>query len=375
MAAADVVFTTGANHALDLLLGSWTGAAHRGLSARRVRPEPCGDGGQRLRRARRCRSTATAGCDVDERRHGPGRRSARAGAPDRAGQPPRHRPAGRASSPRCAAALGVPLVIDAAQALGHLDCAVGADAIYSSSRKWMAGPRGVGFLADPTRAGRAAAAAAATAGVGPAVHGDAAASNTVRPISLRAWGFRSRSANTWPPDPEQHPRRGWPSSARLTRTALAEVDGWRVVEPVDEPTAITTLAPPDGADPQRVRSVADRRARDRHHLRRGAARAVRDGRPGAAGVAARRQHRRRPGHVRRGAGRRDRPGVTAGHCDIAVKCALPIDKHLGPPKPRTPTRRQPMEVLVMTTDPDGPRSKNHPSSPNAATVRTGSISL
>ena len=43
--------------------------------------------------------------------------------------------------------LGLPLVVDAAQALGHLDCAVGADAIYSSSRKWMAGPRGVGVLA------------------------------------------------------------------------------------------------------------------------------------------------------------------------------------------------------------------------------------
>ena len=40
---------------------------------------------------------------------------------------------------------------------------------------------------------------------------------------------------------------------RLTRTALAEVNGWRVVEPVDEPTSITTLAPMDGADPQKVR--------------------------------------------------------------------------------------------------------------------------
>ena len=32
---------------------------------------------------------------------------------------------GRASSPTCAAASGVPLVVDAAQALGHIDCAVG----------------------------------------------------------------------------------------------------------------------------------------------------------------------------------------------------------------------------------------------------------
>jgi pyridoxal 5-phosphate dependent beta-lyase len=46
----------------------------------------------------------------------------------------------------------------------------------------------------------------------------------------------------------------------MTRTALAEVRGWRVVEPLDEPTAITTLAPVDGADPERVRAwlIAER---------------------------------------------------------------------------------------------------------------------
>ena len=41
---------------------------------------------------------------------------------------------------------------------------------------------------------------------------------------------------------------------RLTREALADVKGWRVVEPLDEPTAITTLVPLDGADPQKVRA-------------------------------------------------------------------------------------------------------------------------
>ena len=47
---------------------------------------------------------------------------------------------------------------------------------------------------------------------------------------------------------------------RLTRIALADIKGWRVVEPLDEPTAITTLAPVD-ADPQRVRAwlIAERR--------------------------------------------------------------------------------------------------------------------
>jgi hercynylcysteine S-oxide lyase len=43
-------------------------------------------------------------------------------------------------------AAGVPLVLDAAQSLGHADTDLGADAVYSTSRKWLAGPRGVGIL-------------------------------------------------------------------------------------------------------------------------------------------------------------------------------------------------------------------------------------
>ena len=36
--------------------------------------------------------------------------------------------------------------------------------------------------------------------------------------------------------------------------------GWRVVEPLDEPTAITTLEPVDGVDPPKVRAwlIAER---------------------------------------------------------------------------------------------------------------------
>jgi pyridoxal 5-phosphate dependent beta-lyase len=41
---------------------------------------------------------------------------------------------------------GVPLVLDAAQSLGHADVDLGADVVYSTSRKWLAGPRGVGML-------------------------------------------------------------------------------------------------------------------------------------------------------------------------------------------------------------------------------------
>ena len=35
---------------------------------------------------------------------------------------------------------------------------------------------------------------------------------------------------------------------RATRAALDGVSGWTVVEPADEPTATTTLRPPDGVD-------------------------------------------------------------------------------------------------------------------------------
>ncbi len=47
----------------------------------------------------------------------------------------------------------------------------------------------------------------------------------------------------------------------LSRTVLADVAGWTVVEEVEEPSAITTLAPNDGADPQAVRGwlLAERR--------------------------------------------------------------------------------------------------------------------
>jgi hercynylcysteine S-oxide lyase len=46
----------------------------------------------------------------------------------------------------CAAA-GVPLWVDAAQAVGHVNASVGADAIYAPGRKWLAGPRGAAIFA------------------------------------------------------------------------------------------------------------------------------------------------------------------------------------------------------------------------------------
>jgi pyridoxal 5-phosphate dependent beta-lyase len=256
LSGSDVVFTTGSNNALDILLNGWPGEhtvaclpgeygpnlAVMAANGFQVSTLPADDLGRLV---------------VDD------------AARQLAGHPPAlvhltplasHRGLAQplAELAEVCRDLGLPLVVDAAQALGHLDCAVGAAAIYSSSRKWIAGPRGVGALAiHPELAQRlkprlpppewglpipvmqslelGEANVAARVGYSVAMGEHLAAG----PVQIR-----DRLAQL----------------GRMTRTALADIKGWRVVEPLDEPTAITTLAPTDGADPQRVRAwlIAER---------------------------------------------------------------------------------------------------------------------
>src|SRR5262249_40035656 len=156
----------------------------------------------------------------------------------------------------------LPLVVDAAQALGQVDCAVGADVMYSSSRKWMAGPRGVGALAvrpellerlSPRLAAPewALTSGAFTVAQQPGV-GEADLAARVgfsvalgEHVAIGPGLVRSRLAEL----------------GGIARTVLADVPGWAVVEEGEEPSAITTLAPVDGADPEAVRAwlLAERR--------------------------------------------------------------------------------------------------------------------
>ncbi len=144
--------------------------------------------------------------------------------------------------------LGVPLVVDAAQALGQIDCAVGADVTYSSSRKWIAGPRGVGVLAIRSELmERLVPRLPAPLGFGEAN------------VAARV-GFSVALGEHLAGGPEQI-RARLAELGGIARTLVADIDGWVAVEETEEPSAITTLAPTDGADPEEVRAwlLAERR--------------------------------------------------------------------------------------------------------------------
>ncbi len=147
--------------------------------------------------------------------------------------------------------LGLPLVVDAAQALGQVDCAVGPDATYSSSRKWIAGPRGVGALAvRPELLERLTPRLPAPEWAQPLTVAQQLGFGEAN-IAARV-GFSVALGEHLAYGPEAV-RARLAELGAASRAALVDVPGWRVVEEGEEPSAITTLAPVDGADPLAVR--------------------------------------------------------------------------------------------------------------------------
>lgn len=141
---------------------------------------------------------------------------------------------------------GVPLLLDVAQSLGQTAVPAGCAAYVGTSRKWLCGPRGVGFLVvDPATE----AVLADPPSLAPTFHGGARRLETHEAHVAGRVGL-AVAAQEWTPDllPEVHAR------AAEVRRRLDGVGGWTVVEPVDAPTGITTLRPPDGVDPAAVRA-------------------------------------------------------------------------------------------------------------------------
>ena len=256
MSGSDVVFTTGSSNALDILLSSWPGE-------RSVACLP-GEYGPNLA-VMAANGFQVRGLPADDL----GRLAVDEAARSLAANPPAlvhltplasHRGLAQplAELAGVCRELGLPLVVDAAQALGHLDCAVGAAAIYSSSRKWMAGPRGVGMLAIRPELAQRLRPRLPPPEWGLPIPVMKSLELGEANIAARV-GYSVALGEHLAVGPGQI-RDRLAQVGSMTRLALADVSGWRVVEPIDEPTAITTLEPVNGADPQKVRAwlVAER---------------------------------------------------------------------------------------------------------------------
>lgn len=141
---------------------------------------------------------------------------------------------------RLARPAGVPVWVDAAQAVGHVDCATGADAVVLTGRKWLAGPRGVGALV---------------------VRRDAAARLAVPWATLEGReGYVAGRLGLGAALARLHRRGTVATAARLAevgaavREVVTGLDDWRVVQPHAPAGSITTLAPTAGQDLDRVRA-------------------------------------------------------------------------------------------------------------------------
>ncbi|MCI2238525.1 aminotransferase class V-fold PLP-dependent enzyme [Paenibacillus sp. TRM 82003] len=150
----------------------------------------------------------------------------------------------------CAAA-GVPVVLDAAQAFGHVDTALDAlpaDAdvvVYGTSRKWLAGPRGVGFAAAR----------------GPLAHRLAPLEQAEAHVAGRV-GLAAALAEHRDLGPAAV-RAGLARVGTAVRHRLAaELEGtWEVVEELDEPSATATVRPTGGSLDPATTDLAALRAR------------------------------------------------------------------------------------------------------------------
>ncbi|MCP2360257.1 pyridoxal 5-phosphate dependent beta-lyase [Nonomuraea thailandensis] len=212
-------------------------------------------------------------------------------------------------------AAGVPFVLDVCQSLGHVETrGTGATAYVGTSRKWLAGPRGAGFLivpdptpamdapaptlsghlwnahppepgdvwaepwedGGPTSAGRAPGGPWPEGG-GPTTDGRAPGGpwpqggGRVRDDAVPVEGAARYESSEGPiaaraglgvAVQELHalgPAAVHAHLADLGRTARALLDGaggWRVAEPLDEPSALVTLTPPPGDTAERAAARA-----------------------------------------------------------------------------------------------------------------------
>jgi pyridoxal 5-phosphate dependent beta-lyase len=139
----------------------------------------------------------------------------------------------------------VPVVVDAAQGLGQIESpAPGAAAVYGTGRKYLCGPRGVGYLGvrEPWQARLRPRAPARDMPAWPGEDGP------VRRLESRE-AFVAGRVGLAVALREYADLGAGPVTERLAaigsalRSTLAGLPGWRVCDPVGAPGSITSLAP------------------------------------------------------------------------------------------------------------------------------------
>lgn len=236
LAGDDVALVDGAGTAFAALLAAWP--LGRGARVGTV-PSEYGANARALRRLARERGWRLVGLPVD----GHGRVVDVPGGLDLVTFPQVASQRGVAQPVADVLGTGTPLLLDVAQSLGQTEVPAGCAAYVGTSRKWLCGPRGVGFAV-----------------VDPAVQESLEEPPTLAPTHgthARRWDAQEAhvagrvglavAVREWTPAvlPVILDR------ARYARTALDGVAGWRVREPVEEPTGITTLV---GGDPVGTRA-------------------------------------------------------------------------------------------------------------------------
>ncbi|WP_026918101.1 aminotransferase class V-fold PLP-dependent enzyme [Gordonia shandongensis] len=140
---------------------------------------------------------------------------------------------------RVAHDAGVPVVVDMAQSVGHVPTVTGADIVYGTARKWLSGPRGVGFVAvRPDSLARVDVLSSESF-----IAGQLALSTAVGEIVDIG---------------QQRVYRELAEIGRMTRERLNGIGSWEVMEPVSEPSALVTLAPPPGFQESDVLAAKNR---------------------------------------------------------------------------------------------------------------------
>lgn len=155
-------------------------------------------------------------------------------------------------------AASVPVWVDAAQALGHVEAASTADAVFATSRKWLCGPRGVGVLGVAAQWWpRLRVEPLALQPDGPVVarlESDEANVAGRLGLCVAVQDYLSRGPAVV--------QRRLAEIGTLAHEALSAVPGWRLVPSTAASGAIIALQPTDGQDvtAERHRLLVD------HHI-------------------------------------------------------------------------------------------------------------